>query len=364
MAKHEKKTKSILPALLVILIVLGAGFFLFNYIEPKMNTIGKIKKVEQETFKLGTIVRITLYGTDEELLNRCMTEAMSEISSYENLFSANIPSSDISMVNSKVSGDIYVNRATASIMHDAIGFARMTEGAFDPTIGSVVSLWKIGTDYAKVPDKKDIAEALKTVDYTKISVKENKIAKGKWQKIDLGAIAKGWIADRICDRLRERGVNSAIVDLGGNIAVIGKSQKHTAWRLGIQHPSKPRGEYFAAIEAEDTSLVTSGAYERFFEENGVRYHHIFDPKTGRPAESDLASVTVVSKNSAKADALSTALFVMGYDKSVSFLAQDKYSDIDVIFVQKDLKKVHITKGLKNKIKIKDVSMTLETAGEQ
>ena len=180
------------------------------------------------------------------------------------------------------------------------------------------------------------------------------------QRVDLGGIAKGYIADRLCGFFRDKGVSSALIDLGGNLAVVGKAPSGEPWRLGLQHPLKPRGEYFAVVSASDESVVTSGPYERYFESGGVRYHHIFDTKTGYPADSDLGSVSVVSKSSADADAYCTALFVMGLDKSLEFLRSHR--EINAVLVSKDGRSVFVSAGLRNKFSLRDASMKLTFYG--
>ena len=341
--------------LTVVIAVALTVMFAFEFAADR-----RVEKAERETYKLGTVVHITVYGADKAKLVKELDAAVAEISRYENLFSVNIASSEISKINADAARKTNVGGETAAIISDALRMARETGGAFDPTIEPIVKLWAIGTDHPRVPGAGEIKKYLPYVDYRKISVNGEAVSKGAGQKIDLGGIAKGWIADRLAEKLRAAGVRSALIDLGGNISVVGKSPERRAWRLGLQRPSRPRGEYFAVVSAEDSSVVTSGPYERFFEKDGVTYHHIFDPKTGRPANSDLASVSIVSKNSAEADALCTALFVMGREAAEKFLLA--HGDIRCAIVTKDLKKVYVTKNLMNGITLEDKTMTLETVG--
>ena len=281
-----------------------------------------------------------------------------------------------------------VNDNVARLISKAIDIAKKTNGAFDPTIAPIVKLWGTGTNHARVPLDGEIRAALRSVDYRRLRVSSARVllktnsgaarsapdekavtpmyrtvykiiigASGAPRtSIDMGGIAKGCAADRTAALLRESGVKSALIDLGGNIYVIGDSPKGCPWRIGIQHPHRPRGEYLGVVECEDISVVTSGPYERYFEKDGVRYHHIFDPKTGRPAKSDLASVTVVSKISADADALCTAFFVMGFDRTIEFLRNHRH--LKAILVKND-GKVYLTETLQNKFKLSDTSMKLE-----
>lgn len=345
--KLKKNTRN---TLLLLVAVLFLASWL-RYIMP--NSF----KSERESFKLGTVVKLTIYGRDKEKLEKIVNSTLSEITRYENLFSVNIPTSEISKINSASHESIKVGDVVVQVIIDSLKFAEETGGAFDFTIGPIVKLWGIGTDRARLPEKAEIDKALAYVDYKKVSVAQDIVRKGENQNFDLGGIAKGWISNRLIEKLKKESVDSALIDLGGNISVIGKSPNGRAWKLGLQHPYKPRGEYFAIVDATDTSIVTSGAYERFFEKKGVRYHHIFDSKTGYPSNSDLSSVTIISENSGQADALCTAFFVMGHKKSIEFLATHK--DIQAVLVIKDYNRVLITAGLQKSFTLKDTSMTVD-----
>lgn len=316
-----------------------------------------------EKFRLGTYVRISLYdfrGADEEL------EKCDElIKSLENLFSVNIPTSDVARLNAAGGGWTRIDARTAGLLEASLAIAGLTDGAFSPALGGVTALWKIGAPDARVPSNEEIAEALKFTDWTKIEMRsENgghfaRLPRG--MKLDLGAIAKGYVADALKERLAADGVRSAIIDLGGNIDFAGEPPRGGAWRAGLQQPDRPRGEYFGIIEAEDASVVTSGPYERYFEKDGVRYHHIIDPATGRPARSGLASVTVVDADSARADALCTALFVMGSRRAPEFLK--RHGDVMAVLMT-DGKKVMITPSVKKIFRLTDGSLALSVIGER
>ncbi|MDD4159766.1 MAG: FAD:protein FMN transferase [Synergistaceae bacterium] len=322
------------------------------------------QKIQRESYRLGTIVRITLYGDDSERLNKAIDLSMKEIERLENLLSVNIPSSDVSRLNS-ASGDhpVKISEETAFLLEKALEWSERTEGAFDPTIGKIVKLWGIGTERAALPDPEELREAVRLTDFRKISIvhKEDGIfvQTGKGQRIDLGGIAKGYVTDKIKELLIKEGVSSALIDLGGNIAVFGDSPKMGKWKLGIQHPFRPRGEYFGIAEVSDVSVVTSGPYERYFESDGVRYHHIFDPATGYPARSDLASVTVIGADSTDADALSTALFVMGFGKSVSFLKDLKNIDAVLVTEKPEGTIAYVTHKLSGSFILKESDMKKE-----
>ena len=315
-----------------------------------------------ENFRLGTYVRLSLYdfrGADEEL-----KKSDELIKSLENLFSVNIPTSDVARLNAAGGEWRRIDARTADLLEVSLALAELTEGAFSPALGGVTSLWKIGTPEARVPSDEELDEALKYTGWTEIELREEggahyaKIPRG--MALDLGALAKGYVADVLKARLAADGVRRALIDLGGNLDFIGESPRGGPWRAGLQKPERPRGEYFGIIEAEDTSVVTSGPYERYFEKDGVRYHHIIDPATGRPARSGLASVTVVDADSARADALCTALFVMGTRRAPEFLKKHGY--IKAVLVTDD-EKVIITPSVEKIFRLTDGSLSLSVIGE-
>lgn len=338
----------------IAVIFWAARTYMSGLLEPS--------SAQRESYRLGTVVRLTVWGKDKALIDRALDDSMAEITRLESLLSVNIATSDVSKINANSGRFVAVSPETKEVVALAIKNAERTNGAFDPTIGSLVRLWGIGTKNARVPSGAEINAARALVDYRRVSFYDkggkSYVAVGSGQSLDLGGIAKGWIADRIEALLKERGVKSAIVDLGGNIYALGESPKRREWKLGLQHPKKPRGEYFATVDAVDISVVTSGAYERYFEKDGVRYHHILDPSTGYPARSDLISVSVVSKQSADADALCTALFVMGLDRGAAFL---KRHAIQAVLVKggNGNNAVFITPNLKGCFELTDGTMALE-----
>lgn len=346
------KLKYLAAAVVVLAAVTGAALLFLNRAP---------EEYRREEYALGTIVRLSVWSKDEGQADAALANTAAAIARYESLFSANIASSDVSRANSAVGRDARVSAETAELMSKAIEIANMTGGAFDPAIGAVVKLWGIGTDRARVPADTEIAAALKEVNYKKIKTEHRGekylLSSGNGQKIDLGGIAKGYIADRLAELLRSEGIKSAIVDLGGNLEVVGSQPKGRPWRLGIQDPLKPRGEYFAVADVTDSSVVTSGPYERYFEKDGVRYHHIFDPSTGRPATSDLSSVTIIDRDSAMADALCTALFVMGRRRAEEFLRAHR--ELHSVLLTDD-GKVYITGNLKEVLSLKDASKKMIT----
>ena len=341
--------------LLAFLYASGAGI---GTIAPEM--------ASRESYLLGTIVRISLYGDDSKKLNDALDLSMKEIERLEVLLSVNIPSSDVSLIN-RASGEypVKVSEETAVLLERALEWSGRTGGAFDPTIGKVVKLWGIGTEAAAVPDPKLLKEAVGLTDFKRVSVTHEEngafVRTGKGQRIDLGGIAKGYVTDKVRALLIREGIRSGLIDLGGNIAVFGDSPRPGKWKIGLQYPYMNRGEYFGVVEASDVSVVTSGPYERYFESGGTRYHHIFDPLTGYPAQSDLASVTIISEDSADADSLSTAVFVMGLEKGISLLNELKGVEAVLVAKKDEGTAVYVTKGLGEDFILKAPDMKKEPA---
>jgi thiamine biosynthesis lipoprotein len=193
----------------------------------------------------------------------------------------------------------------------------MSGGAFDPTVGPLVKLWGIGGDDPRLPGEEEIAGALALVDYRDLVIDREAgtaFLRRPGQALDLGAIAKGYAADEAVLAAKKARVRRALIDLGGNVFAWGERQKGEAWRIGVQDPRKERGVSLGTLRVKNKSIVTSGVYERYFEEGGKRYHHILSTEDGYPVENGLLAVTVVADSSIEADALSTAVFALGYEK--------------------------------------------------
>lgn len=298
------------------------------------------KEISQDFYAMDTVMNITAYGDSDtqDAVNRCV----SYINELEADISRTKDSSDVSALNAAAGQTVTLSEQTADVLSNALRLAQETEGQFDPTVAPLSDLWKIGTEDAAVPQQVDIDAALPAVGYQNVSLDSTKATMQAGAKLDLGGIGKGYAADHVAQILRDAGVESAHISLGGNIYVLGEKDRGVPWTVGITDPDK-KEEYMATLKVSDTSVVTSGDYERYFEQDGKRYCHIFDPKTGYPAETDLRSVTVVSPDSTMADAYTTALFVMGFDKAWEFCQQH---DVQAVFVLDD-QTVRVTDGLKD-----------------
>lgn len=264
-------------------------------------------------FAFDTVVTIRALCIQETL------DALAERCQYfESIFSRTIATSDIGRINDAAGSPVEVAPETADLVSKALRYCAESDGRFDITIGAVSSLWDFKEGVLPAPD--DIAEAVTHVDYTQVQVDGTTITlQDPKAKLDLGGIAKGYIADDLCQMLEEAGCTSGCVNLGGNVKTLGTKPDGTPWHVGIQDPNDDHGSVVAAVDSEGTSVVTSGLYERQFELDGKRYWHILDPHTGYPAETDLVSVTLVSAASIDGDGYTKPLFMMGHDEALAWI---------------------------------------------
>lgn len=268
---------------------------------------------------MGTVCTVNAYDDGTKSL---YDELFARLHEIDETFSVTIDSSEISAIN-KAAGErsVSVSSDTAYVVRSALAFAELTGGAFDPTVGPLVKIWGINTDHARVPEKSEIDAVLPLINWRDVSVTDDNtvMLKRRGMALDLGGIVKGYAADELTKILKARKVRRAIVDLGGNIFVYGKKKDGSPWRVGIKNPNDPEGVPSIVLNVANSTIVTSGVYERFFTENGVRYHHILDAKTGYPASSGLLSSTVICESSMAADALSTSVFVLGKESGMELL---------------------------------------------
>ena len=287
----------------------------------------------QSTFALGTVCTVNAFSDGTQSLYDLIFLRLRQIDSQ---FSVTNTESDISRINDAAGIQaVPVSDEVFFVIQKALEYARATDGAFDPTVGALVRLWGFTTDFPHVPEQTEIADALLLTDYRKVMLDEKEKSVYLAQKgmaLDLGGIVKGYAADQIACILREKHIDRAVIDLGGNVYVFGKKKDGSEWRVGIKNPLEPEASPFRVLSVTECAVVTSGTYERFFEQNGHRYHHIINPRTGWPAESDLLSVTVIDSSSLEADALSTALFVLGQE-SGTMLAEKLH--VRTVFVRKE-----------------------------
>lgn len=295
---------------------------------------------------LNTTCSITVYSNKRVDLKPIETI----VKDFENKISFHLSESKVTEINS-LAGEkhIEVDRELIQLIEKSIYFSELSNGYFDPTIGSLSKLWSIGRENY-LPTKQEIEEVLKYIDYKKINIESDGIRlEEKGVEIDLGGIAKGYIADIVKQYFKEIGVESGIINLGGNISLVGNKKGKNPWKVGIQNPKGVRGEELGVLSLADKNIISSGSYERFFKKDGVIYHHILNPFTGYPKDGDIIASTIVSEKGVDGDALSTITFGSAIEDVVK-LQKDIY--FEGIFVTKNYD-VYITKELKNKFILKD-----------
>lgn len=304
--------------------------------------------VTKTKFALDTICSITIYDpSDDEIFDECFNR----IAEIEKKMSVNLKESEVTAINKNAgSKAVKVSEDTYKVICTGKKYSEMMRGKFDITVGPLVKLWGINTPDEKIPSENNIKSTLPHINYQNIIIKDEDrsiFLKEKGMSLDLGGIAKGYSGDAVAEILRKNNVKHAIVDLGGNLVVLGAKPDGTDWKVGIQTPFKPQGDYFGILDTSNKAVVTSGIYQRYFEKNGKIYHHIMDTSTGYPVNNGLLSVTIVCANSIDADALAK-VFTLGLDKGMQFIENQKA--VEAIFVT-DKFEVHITPGLKNLFKI-------------
>ena len=270
------------------------------------------KKENIQFFAMDTVMDITAYGPAAE---QALPLAERRIYELDAAISAQDERSEISRLNAG-SGEP-LSETVRQLVRRALEAARVTDGAYDPTVGALMELWGFGTDRAAVPAASEIENSLGRTGWQQLLLTDSGLSMPEGFCFDPGGIGKGYAAEQAKALLKEQGVRSAILSLGGNVSVLGAKPDGSDWVIGIQDPQDAAAN-FALVRVKDAAVVTSGGYQRYFEEGGRRYCHILDPQTGYPAQSGLLSVTIVSQDDTMADALSTALYVMGAEKAEGF----------------------------------------------
>ncbi|MBQ4468008.1 MAG: FAD:protein FMN transferase [Firmicutes bacterium] len=319
----------------------------------------------KQSFYFDTICEITIFGFEEgqveddtqenfdKVSNEVITDTFKLMSDFENTLSRTVEGSDVDRINKAKGEAVQVSPETLEVIEKGMEFGDVSGGTFDITVGKASVLWdfheSITDEPSEVPSEEALKEASKHIDYRKIQVDEKagtvKLTDPEMM-LDLGGIAKGYIADKTAEYLRSKGVVSAIVNLGGNIEVIGgknlslisEDQEQADFVLGIRDPGSADGGLLGVYPGKDITVVTSGTYERFIEVDGVRYHHILDPKTGYPVDTDVEQVSIIASygHSVDCDGLSTACLALGVEKSTELIQalndDGRYGNIEGIFV--------------------------------
>lgn len=339
-----KYRKSLLIVLLVLLVI--------NLVGCEKNLDHK-EPLTRTDFLMDTVITLKIYNRqDEEVLDK----AIDRLKEIENKMSVTLASSHVSKINENAgTRPVKVDEEVYRVIKKAKEFAYITKGAYDPTIGPLVELWNIRDDVKlereSIPSPEEIKEAQELVDYRDLELLEDNrvFLNRKGMKIDLGGIAKGYAADEVRKVFLEEGVQSAIIDLGGDVYLMGEKDLKDYWKIGIQDPFKANGNYLGILKIKDKSIVTSGSYERYFVHKGHKYHHIIDPKTGYPAKGNLMAVSIISNESIEGDALATALFITGINTGLDIIGQ--LDGVEAIFITEN-REIFMDKNL-----IKDFSLT-------
>ncbi|MFP4267884.1 MAG: FAD:protein FMN transferase [Spirochaetaceae bacterium] len=303
--------------------------------EPKM--------ISETDFFLGTTCTVQLYGDEHKDKFEPVFDILQDI---EDKMSVKVKDSEISRINSMAGREaVEVSEDTFTVVEKAMDYSELSKGRFDLTIKPLIDLWGIGTDNQRIPSEEEIGGALNKIDYTKVDLDSDAstvFLEEEGMGIDLGGIAKGYAADLSVQYLKEHGVEYGIVNFGGNVYAFGEKYGETPWKIGVQKPEGTRGEYLGIVEVTDKTVVTSGKYERFFEKDGVKYHHILGTNDGYPVENNLSSVTVIAESSLDADALSTLFFTLGLEEGVDMA--ENMEEIEAVFYTED-DSIRLTGGL-------------------
>lgn len=298
---------------------------------------------QAEIYAMDTVMNITAYGGRS---TKAAAEVKALLTTLDTQLSRTRADSEVSRLNS--TGSTEVSEDTARLLRQAGEYSAATDGAFDITIAPVADLWGFTGETHRVPTQAELAEQLPLVDHSAVTLDNHSVTLKAGQAIDLGGIAKGYAADRIAECFSAHHVRYGLAELGGSIYAHGTKPEGSAWRIGVQDPLNTAG-YLGVLSLADAFAITSGGYQRYFQQEGITYHHILDPLTGSPANSGLLSVTVTAsaapEHGAMCDAFSTALFVMGEEAALRFWRSSSY-DFQLVLVTED-RRVLITAGLEN-----------------
>ncbi len=296
-----------------------------------------------------TVISITLYDSqDAAFIDDCFELA----DHYEQLFSRTIDTSDVSKINQSQGNYVEVDKDTLELIQYGLKYSELSNGKFDITIGALSDLWDFKNNEGTIPEETKIRRIVSHIDYHSVAIQDGKVAlTDPDAMLDLGGIAKGYIADKMKEYLVSQGVSSGTINLGGNVLVIGSKPDGSPYSIGVQKPFDEANTPLAVLEISDQTVVSSGVYERYFEKNGNLYHHIFDTETGYPIENHLYGVTIICKNSVDGDGLSTSCFALGLDDGMELI--EKLPDTEAIFITDEME-VITSSGIGTKISYKEM----------
>ena len=300
-------------------------------------------KATTDVFAMDTVMNLTVYSKDKETAKKALTDGAKILLELDNTLSTNIVDSELYQLNKL--GNMALGEDGKALMKSAKTFYQKTDGIFNIAIYPLVKAWGFTTNSFQVPSKEEIKKLLPLTNLNDVHYDENTGIvdfEKKGMGIDFGGIAKGYASQKVISKFKEDGITSALISLGGNVHLLGKKPTGKNFVVGIQDPNNPE-EYFCTIQSNDESIITSGAYQRYFEKDGRLYHHIIDPRTGEPSNQDLTSVTIISKDSTLADTYSTTLYILGKEKAIAYWKAHS-DEFDMVLVDKD-NKVYISEPL-------------------
>ncbi len=291
---------------------------------------------------MNTFMSLTAYEENPQAVQEALDNAVERINALEQALSVTIPESDVSRLNSSAGEPVSVGGDALNIITKSLEISERTGGALDITVYPVLKAWGFTAEEYSVPSADQLASLLEYVDYTQIRISGDEVTLPEGFSVDTGALAKGYASGCAAEILRNAGVSSAILNLGGNVCAVGSRPDGSPWKIAVASPFEGE-DYAGYLTAADKFVITSGKYERYFTaENGAKYHHIIDPKTGTPSENGLSSVTVVGADGLECDALSTALLVLGEDGAEEYWR--KYGGFDMILITDD-HRIAVTEGV-------------------
>ena len=326
----KKKIKALL--LLGLVFLGGCG----QASAPSVSSAGTDSQ-SIDLFAMDTTMTLTAYG---DHAGEALEAAKSEIERLDALFSISSESGDIYALNRDHAATLHGD--TQTLLERALEVSDSTNGIFDCTIEPVMDAWGFTTQNYRVPSADELQQLLTRVDYKQVRQNGSDVSIQADVQVDLGGIAKGYTSDRIMQVLADNGVTSGIVSLGGNVQALGCKPDGSKWRVAVQDPND-EGENFAVVEIADEAVITSGGYQRYFEEDGTTYHHIIDPRTGYPSDSGVISSTIISHDGTLADGLSTSLFIMGVDDALDYWRAHS-DEFDAILMDEN-GTVYVTDGI-------------------
>lgn len=311
----------------------------------KQGANSSIEPVSKSDFYLDTIVDIRIYDSIDNV-DEVFEQAFNRIGELENILSVHIEGSDLYKIKESAGiNPVEVSDETLYVIEKSIYYSQISNGYFDITAGPLIDLWRIDPPTGYVPTQKELDIALNKINYKDIIIDKNNstvMLKEKGMIANLGAIAKGYIADEVKKVLIDNGVEHAIINLGGNVMLLGDKPDGSDYSIGIQDPSSDRNSYLGLIKISDYSLVSSGDYERYFIQDGKKYHHILNPFTGYPADNEIRQVTIISSTSLACDSLSTTTFLLGLEEGLKLL--ENLEGVEGVFITSD-NQVVLTSGI-------------------